>query len=130
MSIEAKVAAVLSTREVALSAGEDAGVKEGDIATLYKTIDVTHPDTGELLGSVRRSRVRFVVTEVEPRMSIGRALGSVERPDTLLTFGSASRDKEPVLVTANPANANYRTFFLEIGEPVEITPSEKSDAPF
>ena len=70
--IRAKVARVLNSREIAITAGEDQGVEIG----MYFDVmdpngeDITDPDTGEVLGSIDRPKVRVKVTQVHSKLSV------------------------------------------------------------
>jgi hypothetical protein len=54
VSIEARVATVLSKREVAFNVGTDRGVQEDDLATVIRMLEVTDPESEGSLGFVRR----------------------------------------------------------------------------
>jgi len=70
--IRAKVARILNSREIAITAGEEQGVKIG----MYFNVmdpngeDITDPDTGEILGSIERPKVRIKVTQVHEKLSV------------------------------------------------------------
>lgn len=70
--IRAKVAKILNTRELVITAGSHDGVEVGmhfDIMD-KKGENVTHPDTGEILGSVERPKVRVKVVQVQERIAV------------------------------------------------------------
>tara|TARA_B100000749_G_scaffold237176_1_gene195639 strand:+ start:415 stop:876 length:462 start_codon:yes stop_codon:yes gene_type:complete len=70
--IRAKVARVLNSREIVFTAGEDKGVVVGQYFDVMdpKGEDITDPDTGEVLGSIERPKVRVQVTQVQERLSV------------------------------------------------------------
>lgn len=68
--IEARVAEVIDSSRIALNAGSDQGVTEGDEATLWRTITIKDPTTGDELGSARVSTLKVRVTFVKPRFCI------------------------------------------------------------
>lgn len=70
--IRAKVARVLNSREIVFTAGQDKGVVVGQYFDVMdpKGEDITDPDTGEVLGSIERPKVRVQVTQVQERLSV------------------------------------------------------------
>lgn len=70
--IHGKVARVLSTREVALNKGANDGVQIGMIFKILnsKGLDITDPDTTEVIGSVELEKASVRVTSVQDRVSI------------------------------------------------------------
>ena len=59
--IHAKVAKILNSREIVISAGQDKGVRVG---MYFDVLDeegeeIQDPDTGEVLGSLERKKVRM-----------------------------------------------------------------------
>ena len=74
-----KVARVLNTREVALNLGMNDGVEVGMYFDILdaKSENIRDPDTGERLGSIRRSKVRVSVTRVQEKLAL--ATTSTER---------------------------------------------------
>lgn len=70
--IRAKVARVLNSREIVITAGSKNGVIVGMYFDVMdpKGEDVTDPSTGEVLGSIERPKVRVRVTQVQERISV------------------------------------------------------------
>jgi len=70
--IRAKVARVLNSREIAITAGEEHGVERGMYFDVMDSNgeDITDPDTGEELGSIDRPKVRVKVTQVHSKLSV------------------------------------------------------------
>lgn len=70
--IRSKVARVLNSREIAIAAGSEQGVKAGMYFDVMdsKGEDIQDPDTGELLGSLDRPKVRVKITHVKERLSV------------------------------------------------------------
>lgn len=70
--IRAKVARVLNSREIVITAGSESGVTVG----MYFDVmdpngeDVTDPDTGEVLGSIERPKVRVQIIRVQDRIAV------------------------------------------------------------
>lgn len=70
--VQGKVARVLNSRELAVNIGSDNGVQVGMYFDVLdpKGENITDPDTGEVLGSVMRPKVRVKVTKTLERLSI------------------------------------------------------------
>lgn len=79
-AIRAKVARVLNAREVAITAGSENGVKKGMFFDVLdeKGEDITDPDTGEVLGSLERRKVRLKVSDVKDKLSIAGTYRSIK----------------------------------------------------
>lgn len=76
--IRGKVARMLSARQLAMNIGERDGVALGmrfDVLD-QKGEDIEDPDTGEVLGSLHRPKVRLRVVQVEDRISVGETFRS------------------------------------------------------
>lgn len=73
MLIEGKVATIVNERELVINRGADAGVKEGMIFKVVEAkLDITDPDTGEVLGIISREKIRVKIAEVQSKFCIGR----------------------------------------------------------
>jgi len=70
--IRGKVARVLNSRELAINVGSRDGVVVGMYFDVLdpKGEDIRDPDSGEVLGSVDRPKVRVQVTKVQERLSV------------------------------------------------------------
>lgn len=71
-----KVAKIISTKQIVVNAGSNAGLKEGDtleIIDKFGTDPVTDPDTGENLGTLDIPKGTVIVSRVYPRMAIADA---------------------------------------------------------
>lgn len=109
--IKGKVAAILSRRELILNIGSEDGVEIGMQFVILnsKGIDVTDPDSGEILGTVEVPKTVVKVVRVDgPHLSVARTFrtlrgtpgifgssmasiaGTPSRPETLdITPGSS-----------------------------------------
>lgn len=70
--IRGKVAQVLNNREIAINLGTAKGVT---IGMYFDVVDangqnIKDPDTGEVLGSIERSKVRVKITRVQEKLSV------------------------------------------------------------
>lgn len=71
--IRGKVAKVISSREVALNIGKTSDVQEGMLFDIVvpSTLEITDPETGEVLGTVQpRAKARVRVFSVSDRFSL------------------------------------------------------------
>ncbi len=70
--IRGKVARVLNEREIAINVGTAHGVSIGMYFDVIDAQDeeIKDPDTGEVLGSIERSKVRVEVTHVQEKLSV------------------------------------------------------------
>ncbi len=70
--IRAKVARILNSREIAITAGTSQGVEVGMLFDVLdqKGENICDPDTGEILGSIARPKVRVKVTQVQERIAV------------------------------------------------------------
>ena len=70
--IRGKVARVLNAREIVINIGTANGVTVGMYFNVIdpKEEDIRDPDTGEVLGSIGRPKVRVQVTHVEEKLSV------------------------------------------------------------
>jgi hypothetical protein len=70
--IRGKVARILNSREIVINLGISNGVREGMYFDVMDPSgeDITDPDTGEILGSIERPKVRVKVTQVHEKLSI------------------------------------------------------------
>lgn len=70
--ITGKVARILNEREVALNIGGDDGVELDMLFDIMspKGYDIEDPDSGEVLGSVLRPKIRVKVIQVQDRVAV------------------------------------------------------------
>ena len=70
--IRGKVARILNSRDLAINVGSKDGVVVGMYFDVLdpKGEDIKDPDTGEVLGSVERPKVRVQIVQVQERLSV------------------------------------------------------------
>jgi hypothetical protein len=70
--IRGKVARILNSKELALNLGAEDGVRIGMYFDILDPIgeDITDPDTGEVIGSLERPKVRVKIIRVQERLSV------------------------------------------------------------
>jgi len=121
VTIDGKVATILSDHEVAFNVGSDKGVRSGGIATVSRVVEIRDPDTRDKLGEVLVPKMRFKITIVEPLMSVGQSYESVSR-EPQDPFSTVLGRNPRVLrrVTEIPAKEDWSTVYLRRGDPVSI----------
>lgn len=76
MNEKMKIAKIISTKQVVINAGSNAGLKPGDkleIIDKFGTDPVIDPDTGENLGTLDLPKGQLTVTKTYPRMAIAES---------------------------------------------------------
>ena len=68
--IRGKVAQVLNSREIAINIGSAGGVMVGMYFDVLELEDITDPDTGDVIGSIDRPKVRVRVSHVQENISV------------------------------------------------------------
>ena len=74
MTVEGKVAKILSKGEIVLNRGRLHGVRTGMLFEIFapEGEEVWDPDTGETLGTVEDVKARAEVTEVKEKLAVAR----------------------------------------------------------
>jgi len=77
--ITGQVVRIITDDELIMNLGSNDGVQVGQIFAVLDplTQDVTHPVTGQVLGSLDRVKARVAVTQVGERLSLARVHGRV-----------------------------------------------------
>jgi hypothetical protein len=97
--IRGKVARVLNSRELALNLGSEHGVRIGMFFDILdpKGDNITDPDTGEVIGSIERAKVRVKVVSVQARLSVASTYKkervNIGGSGSLVGFGSSGLSK-------------------------------------
>ncbi len=125
--IRGKVAAVLNEREIALNIGSAKGVFVGmyfDVMSL-ESGDIRDPDTGEVLGSIERPKVRVRVTEVQENFSVASDLPEEFMAVNPFALGPFARALMPSgwLKKYKLPSPSFHSFeeldiYVEVGDPV------------
>ena len=79
-TIRGKVARILNSRELVITAGSEQGVAIGMLFDILdpKGQEITDPDTGEVLGSIERPKIRVQVIKVYDRLSVASTFRKTE----------------------------------------------------
>ena len=140
--IRGKVARVLNSHELAMNIGQLNGVEVGMCFDVLdpKGEDIRDPDTGDVLGSVDRPKVRVRVTRVDERLAIAATYREMkvnvggEGPS--LDFGLTKYLLPPKWVTVRETlKTNERTqdsldeaeSYVKTGDPVVEVPAELTE---
>ena len=140
--IRGKVARILNSRDLVINVGSRDGVVVGMYFDVLdpKGEDIKDPDTGEVLGSVERSKVRVQVVKVQERLSVASTykkrevnIGGRGAGLTSLSGGFAELFMPPKFVTKyETLKTTERTWedldesesYVKIGDPVVQVVSE------
>ena len=137
--IRGKVARILNAREVAINVGSMGGVRPGMQFDILDPAlhDITDPDTGEVIGSVNRPKVRVRVGLVEQKFSIAQTFRTRR-----VNIGGSSElgilaglvdlrpskwvDKPETLKTSEKTweDLGEKDSYVKIGDPVVQVPEE------
>lgn len=123
--IKAKVAKILSIRELMINKGKNDGVKVGMVFKIIAkdSIEIFDPDTKKSLGFYDREKIKVKVTQVFDLMAVcstfkeDDGLFSTLRPTSLSTI--LSQDNSPTLKTADsivPEPLSESDSYINIGD--------------
>jgi len=88
VSIQCKVAQILSDQELVINAGTEDGVEEGMILDVMGTFEIKDPDTSETLDHIPFIKVAVKATLVRPKVSIAKTFKTVRDNQLSLFLGS------------------------------------------
>ena len=141
--IRGKVASVLNAREIAINVGTENGVTVGmyfDVLDAHYE-DIKDPDTGEVLGSIERQKVRVKIIHVQEKLSLA-ATYRTKRVNTggtgkLVALGPFSRALMPpnwitkyeTLSTTEKTKdvLDEKDSYVNVGDPV-VQATEENEA--
>ena len=147
--IRGKVARVLNTREIAINIGTANGVTVGMCFDVMdaKGQNIKDPDTGKVLGSIERPKVRVQVTYVNGRLSVattyrtkGITIGDLEKLRNYRKIGPFARSLMPPEWVARYETGDYteilgppdilseKNSYVKVGDPVvQVPETEEAD---
>lgn len=123
IEVQAKVAEVLSSREVALNVGIKSGVQLDSRVVIWRTIQVRDPDTKERLGEVKLEKLHLRVREVSDRFCIAITL-----PRTTFNGGGWFHGGAATIRMASGSKGDDAVL-VEVGDPATIIVAQASDEP-
>lgn len=115
--IDAKVARVVGSLDLAVNRGRDAGITENSPVRLYEVIPIIDPDTNEELGAIRQTRLNLRVTLLSDRYCIARITDRV-------TVGTTPRLKR---IVTDPDDVDARSVLVQVGDPITVKPKPVDD---
>jgi len=115
--LNAKVARVMSALSIAINVGEDAGVAVGDKVVSWRFVDVTDPDTDDVLGSVRLVNLRLTISETHERFALARV--EYETPNFLSGLFQPSK-----VIASSERALDESAVVLNVGDPVTVFVSD------
>jgi hypothetical protein len=137
MTLEGKVAAIVSVREVAINLGDRDHVEPGMIFAILADVPlrVEDPDTRELLAEIERYKVKVKVTEVLERLSICRTYETYETggmfPSSFASLiagmsGPATRHVRTLKIEDSelPPPLSEEESYVKVGDRVRQVPSQ------
>ena len=124
--IEAHVAEVTSVTQIALNAGINLGVEEGDEVVLYRRVDVNDPITGDFLGPVLYPKLKLKITMVDDLLSVAKVTDRYYAKSN--TAGGLPKVSRLKRVTKYEEEETSSTVLVVIGEVAFIT-RPKKEAP-
>ena len=131
--LRGRVAKILNSRELAINIGSKDGVLQGMFFDVLdaKGENISDPDTGEILGTINRPKVRVQVTQVYDRLSIASTFRkreiNVGGQGLSLTRGYSDMFMPPNYVTKYETlkttektweDLDERQSYVKIGDPV------------
>ena len=107
--IQALVARIISGSEIAINAGFEQGVRDGDAVTVWRSVEIKDPNSGAYLGSFLKARLQLNVSLVEDLFCLARV--RIQVPNyTAAIFGKQTQwitgtgVKEDEQVPLNPGD--------------------------
>lgn len=126
ITIAAKVAQVVSSTQLAFNVGTNKGVSTGDTVTLYRIVEVTDPDSGDILGSVRVPRLNLRVSLVDKKFCIADVTDQVS--DNIYTSITLGRNVKKVTTSPSISSSESNAVVMvTIGEDAVIRHIEKGE---
>lgn len=123
-TISAKLAQIVTPTQLAFNAGTEKGVTKGDSVTLYKYVDVTDPDSGDILGTVRVPRLYLKVSFAEEKFCVADVTDTVsDSPYAILAMGRSVK-KVSTTPAINHSDAG-EVVVVNIGEEAVIRHTEQ-----
>lgn len=137
--IRGRVARILNSRDLVINRGNEAGVRLGMKFAVLDPAgqDITDPETGDVLGSVSRTKVQVEVTQVTDKLAvartyrhstvniggIGSTMGDIARMFTppryverAETFKTSEADWEPLTEAESIVKRDDPVVQIEVGD--------------
>ncbi len=119
--VEGKLATLVDEIRVAINRGSASGAQEGDVVTLFRTVQVDDPETGESLGSVDVKKLTLEVETVREKMCVAVVVDLFYADGESNDFvSSILRPKRRKRVAYEVKKGDRRTVQVEVGEKATI----------
>lgn len=120
--IQGLVAQLVTDEQLVMNIGERDGVRKGMTFEVLdpRTMNVKDPVTGENLGSLKRVKVRVLVTEVAERLSLARVGTRTVGIGAVAQILAGSRQRSVLTSDKWPEG-------VEKGDPVVLVPPASSE---
>ena len=139
--IQGKVARILNSRELAINIGSNNGVQVGMYFDVLdpKGENITDPDTGKVLGSVMRPKVRVKVTKTLELLSIastykkkavnigGRGIGIASFAEALMPAHYVNQFESLKTTEKTWEDLEESESFVKTGDPVIQVETEEEE---
>ena len=130
--IRGKVARILNSRELVINVGSKDGVVVGMHFDVLdpKGEDITDPETGDVLGSLERPKVRVQIVMVQERLSVastykkkvvnigGRGLGNIGFSELFMPPKYVSKYESLKTAEETWEDLNEKESYVKTGDPV------------
>ena len=126
MRIDGKVANVVPPSRLVINIGRANGVAIGDRGAVFSGIEVKDPETGEALGRLEETKLRFEVEQAEARFSVVRSVDLVPAPfPQLLGLGGMQQD----VMHVSSGVSDSSTVSIGVGETVYVSHEDLEEVP-
>ncbi|HYS34135.1 MAG TPA: FlgT C-terminal domain-containing protein [Pseudonocardiaceae bacterium] len=116
MSLEAKIADLLSETSLVLNVGSSRGVKQGNRVIVWEDRSISDPETGEPLGTVRVTLATAAVIEVQEKLCVAESVREKLTANRII-FGESAR---PMYRFTTGPTIGDGQIHVEIGQPVTV----------
>jgi hypothetical protein len=111
--VNGKLADVIDSRQLAFNVGSSQGIKVGVTARMYREIQISDPETHEMLGGVRVPKLSLRVNFVDDKFCIAEVTDVAnDDGNPVLSNVFATRKK----VTTSRSLTRSDTVYVKIGE--------------
>jgi len=124
--LTAKVASVLDQTMMALNKGSQAGVGINDKVILWRTADLTDPDSREKLGRLKMESLRLAVVHVQETLCVAQITTPVEGEGTRLGLIVGGWEKRKRATTLSGDADGQNVILVHIGDEATIYTSDQN----
>lgn len=127
-SVPVKVATVISDSLLAFNAGTNRGIRAGDMATVYRIVEVSDPETKEKLGAVSVPKLSLRINHVQEKLCTGIVTSAQDEPTNVNV--TRVRKLKRIVESSFDEKAGINVY-VSPGDPsvIEIKEESSSDEP-